>query len=187
MTQRLTIMALLLLAVACDKPATVAPQPVHAASPGPSQPVTLSVQVIDVQTHSYSQAPAWFVRVRYQTNSNLPHVVIETMAVMNGQFYATTRAVDLSRYEYDVFYNGAAPELRSIRIYPAEVVGANWHNGMAWLPTAYQPGVIAWHLDVSWPDVFLHPASGTIAQADYAAEHHWSIDISPTSTVTVIP
>ena len=180
------IMALAALAIfaSCDVPSTPTTSAVSAS--GPTTPTTLSVTHIDTQIHGYAQAPAWFVRVRYQTTSTLPHVIIESQALYNGQMYGTVRAVDLSRYEYDVFYDGAAPSGRQIRVYPAEVVGANWHNGVAWINhDPFPAGVTRWHLDISWPDVYLHQKAGTIVQADYTAAVSWHIDVSPQSVVTV--
>jgi hypothetical protein len=188
---RLWLALAILALVSCDQPkpgpvyaSTTATPPAHVAAP------TFSVSLIDVQQHGYSQAPAWFVRVRYQYTGNLPHVVIETTADIGtptpgGQIYGTRRAVDLSKYEYDVFFNGTAPEHRYIRVYPAEVVGANWHNGMAWLPPQFPTGITPWHLDITWPDVFLHKAAGTVVQSDMTLAVDWDIDVAANTTITV--
>lgn len=184
------LLPLLLLALAscseADFPATSVHASLIAVTPGPVPPAVTTVTLVDVQTHGYAQAPAWFVRVRYSTTSNLPHIVIEETATINGQALGNVRVVDLARYEYDVFYDGAAPSGRQVRAYPAQVAGVNWHNGVGWVNhSPFPPGVQLYHLDVAWPDIFLHPRSGAIVQADLSAAVNWTIDISNQSVVTV--
>lgn len=200
MLQRIILSLLACCALWCaacddvDHPATVvAAAPASNTAPIPSPvvptaPARLVVTHIDTQVHSYAVAPAWFVRVDYDIqNSPYTVVVVEETAVYNGQAYGTVRALDLSQHpEYDAFYDGAAPSGRKIRVYPAEVSGANWHNGVAWLNEHPWPNtVMPWHLDISWPDIYLNPKAGHIVAADHGADVSWSIDVTNTTVVTV--